>query len=181
MPSRFQASKGLRRKLCLISYILESLIQFLSSGGGADGSFLLFPTVEPNFGANIGTDDPVNNLLPFLAKHPVTAGDLIQFAGTVALSNCPVSSSGYCGGLQLTCSFPRVHLVWSSSQVVRMLPAPPLMVSSRLLLTTLRLFSSVSMTRVASVHSRLLRFSLLTAWRAQPRLTQVLSPLRLIP
>ncbi|KAJ7082420.1 manganese peroxidase [Mycena belliarum] len=60
-----------------------------SAGGGADGSVLLFPTVEPNFHANDGIDDSVNNLLPFLAKHKVSAGDLVQFAGAVALSNCP--------------------------------------------------------------------------------------------
>ncbi|KAJ7092252.1 hypothetical protein C8R44DRAFT_750366 [Mycena epipterygia] len=35
-----------------------------SAGGGADGSMLLFPTVEPNFLVNAGTEDSVNNLLP---------------------------------------------------------------------------------------------------------------------
>ncbi|KAJ7107985.1 manganese peroxidase [Mycena crocata] len=60
-----------------------------SAGGGADGSVLLFPTIEPNFAANNGIDDSVNNLLDMLAKHPVSAGDLVQFAGAVALSNCP--------------------------------------------------------------------------------------------
>ncbi|KAJ6571268.1 manganese peroxidase [Mycena capillaripes] len=60
-----------------------------SAGGGADGSPLLFPTIEPNFAANNGIDDSVNNLLPLLARHPVSAGDLVQFAGAVALSNCP--------------------------------------------------------------------------------------------
>ncbi|KAJ7085122.1 manganese peroxidase [Mycena belliarum] len=61
-----------------------------SAGGGADGSMLLFPTVEPNFPANNGIDDSVNNLIPFLTSHPdVGAGDLVQFAGAVALSNCP--------------------------------------------------------------------------------------------
>ncbi|EIN12960.1 manganese peroxidase [Punctularia strigosozonata HHB-11173 SS5] len=59
------------------------------AGGGADGSMLLFPRVEPEFHANDGIDDSVNNLIPFLAKHPVSAGDLVQFAGAVALSNCP--------------------------------------------------------------------------------------------
>ncbi|OCH84729.1 manganese peroxidase precursor [Obba rivulosa] len=60
------------------------------AGGGADGSMLLFPTVEPNFSANNGIDDSVNNLIPFMAKHPtISAGDLVQFAGAVALSNCP--------------------------------------------------------------------------------------------
>ncbi|EMD37387.1 fungal class II heme-containing peroxidase [Gelatoporia subvermispora B] len=60
-----------------------------SAGGGADGSMLLFPTVEPNFSANNGIDDSVNNLIPFLSKHAVSAGDLVQFAGAVALTNCP--------------------------------------------------------------------------------------------
>ncbi|KAJ7666784.1 manganese peroxidase [Mycena polygramma] len=55
-----------------------------SVGGGADGSMLLFPTIEPNFAANNGIDDSVNNLLPILARHPVSAGDLVQFAGAGA-------------------------------------------------------------------------------------------------
>jgi manganese peroxidase len=50
---------------------------------------LLFPTVEPSFHANAGIDDSVNNLLHFLPTAGVSAGDLIQFAGAVALSNCP--------------------------------------------------------------------------------------------
>ena len=52
---------------------------------------LIFPTVEPFFHANAGIDDSVNNLIPFMANHRVSAGDLVQFAGAVALSNCPVS------------------------------------------------------------------------------------------
>ncbi|OCH88866.1 manganese-dependent peroxidase [Obba rivulosa] len=61
-----------------------------SAGGGADGSMLIFPTVEPNFSANNGISDSVNNLIPILAMHPtISAGDLVQFAGAVALSNCP--------------------------------------------------------------------------------------------
>ncbi|EIN09043.1 manganese peroxidase isozyme 2 precursor [Punctularia strigosozonata HHB-11173 SS5] len=60
-----------------------------SAGTGADGSVLLFPTVEPEFFENDGISDSVNNLLPFLQRHDVTAGDLVQFAGAVALTNCP--------------------------------------------------------------------------------------------
>lgn len=53
---------------------------------------LIFPTVEPAFHANAGIDDSVNNLRHFLPKYPtISAGDFVQFAGTVALSNCPVS------------------------------------------------------------------------------------------
>ncbi|KAF8507705.1 manganese peroxidase [Gautieria morchelliformis] len=60
------------------------------AGGGADGSMLIFPNVEPNFIPNIGISDSVDALLPFLQKHnTITAGDLIQFAGAVAISNCP--------------------------------------------------------------------------------------------
>lgn len=39
--------------------------------------------------ANLGIDDSVDALSPFLQTHLVTAGDLIQFAGAVALTNCP--------------------------------------------------------------------------------------------
>ncbi|KIJ54990.1 class II peroxidase [Sphaerobolus stellatus SS14] len=60
------------------------------AGGGADGSMLIFPNVEPNFSANLGISDSVDALLPFLAKHnTISAGDLIQFAGAVGISNCP--------------------------------------------------------------------------------------------
>lgn len=59
-------------------------------GGGADGSMLLFPDVEPNFAANAGISDSVDVLLPVLAAHPdITAGDMIQYAATVAVGNCP--------------------------------------------------------------------------------------------
>lgn len=42
-----------------------------------------------SLGANAGIDDSVNFLKPYLSKYPVTAGDLIQFAGAVGVSNCP--------------------------------------------------------------------------------------------
>ncbi|KAF8578976.1 class II peroxidase [Ramaria rubella] len=57
-------------------------------GGGADGSMLTFPCVEPYYAANSGISDIVDALLPFLASHPVSAGDLIQFAAAVGISNC---------------------------------------------------------------------------------------------
>jgi len=62
------------------------------AGGGADGSMLIFPDVEPNFAANNGIIDSVNDLQPFLAsgKFPtITAGDMIQFGATVAVGLCP--------------------------------------------------------------------------------------------
>ena len=52
---------------------------------------LIFPTVEPAFFANLGIADSVNNLIPFLSQFPaISAGDLVQFAGAVAVANCPV-------------------------------------------------------------------------------------------
>ncbi|KIJ37320.1 class II peroxidase [Sphaerobolus stellatus SS14] len=60
------------------------------AGGGADGSMLVFPTIEPNFTANAGINDSVNALLPILAENPfISAGDLIQFAAAVGITNCP--------------------------------------------------------------------------------------------
>jgi hypothetical protein len=71
--------------------VISLIVLFYYSGGGADGSMLLFPTVEPNFEANNGISDSVNNLIPFMQKHnTISAGDIVQFAGAVALSNCPV-------------------------------------------------------------------------------------------
>ena len=57
-------------------------------GGGADGSIILFSGTELADPANAGIDDPVNALAPFLTRHNVTAGDLIQFAGAVGITNC---------------------------------------------------------------------------------------------
>ncbi|EJD02558.1 manganese peroxidase 2 [Fomitiporia mediterranea MF3/22] len=59
------------------------------TGGGADGSILLFGDTETNFAANNGTDEAVDDLAPFLQTHNVTAGDLIQFGAAVGLTNCP--------------------------------------------------------------------------------------------
>jgi len=58
-------------------------------GTGADGSPILFPDIEPNFHANLGIIDSVDFLTPFFNAHNVTAGDLVQFAAAVGLSQCP--------------------------------------------------------------------------------------------
>ena len=50
---------------------------------------IIFADIETNFHANNGIDDSVDSLKPFLQRHRVTAGDLIQFAGAVAITNCP--------------------------------------------------------------------------------------------
>ncbi|KAE9394242.1 manganese peroxidase [Gymnopus androsaceus JB14] len=63
-----------------------------AAGGGADGSMLVFPNVEPNFHANAGISDSVSDLLPFMnsGQFPnITAGDLIQFGAAVAVGLCP--------------------------------------------------------------------------------------------
>lgn len=54
---------------------------------------LVFPTIEPNYHANLGINDSVADLLPLMqsGEFPtITAGDLIQFGGAVAVGLCPV-------------------------------------------------------------------------------------------
>ncbi|KIP06702.1 fungal class II heme-containing peroxidase [Phlebiopsis gigantea 11061_1 CR5-6] len=70
-----------------ISPALEAEGKF--GGGGADGSIIEFASIETNYHANLGLDDIVELQKPFVAKHLVTPGDFIAFAGAVATSNCP--------------------------------------------------------------------------------------------
>ena len=49
---------------------------------------IIFSEIETNFAANNGIDDSVDTLSPLLQTHNVTAGDLIQFAGAVGITNC---------------------------------------------------------------------------------------------
>jgi len=72
-----------------IAFSPALIAQGLPGGGGADGSMITFPDVEPNFAANNGIIDSVEFLTPFLATHNVSAGDLIQFAAAVGITNCP--------------------------------------------------------------------------------------------
>nr|AFK91531.1 manganese peroxidase 3 [Cerrena unicolor]AFK91532.1 manganese peroxidase 3 [Cerrena unicolor] len=58
-------------------------------GGGADGSIITFDTIETPFHANGGIDEIVDAQKPFVAKHNISAGDFIQFAGAIGVSNCP--------------------------------------------------------------------------------------------
>nr|BAA33449.1 manganese peroxidase [Pleurotus ostreatus] len=58
-------------------------------GGGADGSIVTFDEIETAFHANGGIDDIVDAQKPFIARHNISAGDFIQFAGAVGVSNCP--------------------------------------------------------------------------------------------
>ncbi|KAF8894150.1 heme peroxidase [Infundibulicybe gibba] len=62
-----------------------------NGGGGADGSIITFGDVETLFHANNGIDGIVNTQKKFMTDHNVTisAGDFIQFAGAVGVSNCP--------------------------------------------------------------------------------------------
>ncbi|KAJ6504347.1 manganese peroxidase 3 [Mycena vitilis] len=59
------------------------------AGGGADGSVHTFDSIETAFPANNGIDDIIDAQAPFLARHNITPGDLVQFAGAVGVSNCP--------------------------------------------------------------------------------------------
>ncbi|KAF7359876.1 Peroxidase [Mycena venus] len=58
-------------------------------GGGADGSIITFDAIETAFPANAGIDDIVDAQTPFVNKYNISAGDFIQFAGAVGVSNCP--------------------------------------------------------------------------------------------
>ncbi|OSX59886.1 hypothetical protein POSPLADRAFT_1149890, partial [Postia placenta MAD-698-R-SB12] len=60
-------------------------------GGGADGSIIKFADSELADPANDGLEDIVYALKSFADNHGVSYGDIIQFAGAVALSNCPGS------------------------------------------------------------------------------------------
>jgi hypothetical protein len=70
-----------------ISPALEAQGQF--GGGGADGSIAIFADIETKFHPNIGLDEVVATQKPFLERSNMTAADFIQFAGAVAVTNCP--------------------------------------------------------------------------------------------
>ncbi len=46
------------------------------SGGGADGSIIVFEDIETNFHANNGVDEIIDEQKPFIARHNITPGDL---------------------------------------------------------------------------------------------------------
>ena len=50
---------------------------------------MTFSGIETNFHANNGVDEIVEEQRPFVTKHNISAGDFIQFAGAVGVSNCP--------------------------------------------------------------------------------------------
>ena len=60
-----------------------------NSGGGADGSIMIFSDIETKFHANVGLDEVVSFIRPFQQHSNMTAADFIQFAAAVAVSNCP--------------------------------------------------------------------------------------------
>nr|AVJ41188.1 manganese peroxidase [Irpex lacteus] len=60
-----------------------------NGGGGADGSIAVFEAIETAFHANNGVDEIIDEQKPFIARHNITPGDFIQFAGAVGVSNCP--------------------------------------------------------------------------------------------
>ena len=59
------------------------------SGGGADGSIMVFADTETKYHANVGLDEVVAIMKPFQKHSNLTAADFIQFAGAVAITNCP--------------------------------------------------------------------------------------------
>ncbi|PCH40117.1 class II peroxidase [Wolfiporia cocos MD-104 SS10] len=83
-------------------------------GGGADGSIIKFAHTELANPANDGLEDVVYALKHFADNHNVSYGDIIQFAGAVALSNCPGS--------------PRLAFHFGRPQAIA--PSPPNLVPS---------------------------------------------------
>lgn len=72
--------------------VFHDAIGFSSSGGkggGADGSIMTFSDVETLYHANNGIDGIIEVQRPFVEKHNISAGDFIQLAGAIGLSNCP--------------------------------------------------------------------------------------------
>ncbi|KAI9068385.1 class II peroxidase [Trametes sanguinea] len=66
-----------------IGFSLSAAAAGQFGGGGADGSISIFESIETNFHASIGVDEIVNEQAPFIARHNITPGDFIQFAGAV--------------------------------------------------------------------------------------------------
>ncbi|KDR73364.1 hypothetical protein GALMADRAFT_142466 [Galerina marginata CBS 339.88] len=62
-----------------------------TGGGGADGSIAVFNETELTFHANLGIDDILDEIGPFMQAHSnvLTPGDFIQLAGAVSLVQCP--------------------------------------------------------------------------------------------
>ncbi|KAJ7906776.1 manganese peroxidase 3, partial [Mycena leptocephala] len=56
---------------------------------GADGSIITFDPIETAFPANNGIDDIIDAQTSLASFGNISAGDFIQFAGAVAVSNCP--------------------------------------------------------------------------------------------
>ncbi|EJD40872.1 generic peroxidase [Auricularia subglabra TFB-10046 SS5] len=59
--------------------------------GGADGSIIAFADIELEYAGNAGLADIADDQKNVADDHKVSYGDIIQFAGAVALANCPGS------------------------------------------------------------------------------------------
>lgn len=60
-------------------------------GGGSDGSIAVFNATELQFPGNLGVENDLGDVAPFLFKYAdvLSPGDFIQLAGAVSLSLCP--------------------------------------------------------------------------------------------
>ena len=109
-----------------------------NSGGGADGSLIVFSDIETNYHANGGIDDIVEVQKPFIAAHNITPGDLyVFFSSWTTKSRAELSPTVIAFNLQVQSVLATVLVlhVWNSFWVV---PHPWL-----LLLTSLFLSPSV--------------------------------------
>ena len=108
------------------------------SGGGADGSLIVFSDIETNYHANGGIDDIVEVQKPFIAVHNITPGDLYVFSSSwTTKSRAELSPTVIAFNLQVRSVLATVLVLhaWNSFWVA---PRPWL-----LLLTLLSLSPSV--------------------------------------
>ncbi|THH31800.1 hypothetical protein EUX98_g2377 [Antrodiella citrinella] len=75
--------------LRLVFHDAISISNAAGNVGGADGSIMTFVSIETAFHPNIGLDEVVALEAPFVARHNITPGDFIHFAGLVGLTKCP--------------------------------------------------------------------------------------------
>ncbi|KAJ6496240.1 putative versatile peroxidase [Mycena sanguinolenta] len=93
----FNVLDDIQTNLCVVFFAPRSQLSFHDAigysphlgGGGADGSLIKFSTTELGYDANAGLEEIVDAERTLADKWGVSYGDMIQFAATVSVGNCP--------------------------------------------------------------------------------------------